>query len=252
MNGLAGKRVVVTRPLPEGAELARRLTEVGAIPLLFPTIVRHLVREGEALNAALASLGALDWVAVTSPASAEVLAPALVATPVAPRVAAVGRATAGALQRYGVPVAHVGPGPGGETLAGSIPDLRGRTVLLPRSSRGRSETEVALRRAGAEVWSLAIYRTETPALGPDGLAPLRAGVDALLFTSPTTITGFLALTGAEGPQWLAQAHVVCLGPTTAAAAREAGVAHPAVAASPDVDGLLTGLESCFTPPLPGP
>jgi uroporphyrinogen-III synthase len=54
------------------------------------------------------------------------------------------------------------------------------------------------------------------------LGELRAGVDGLTFTSPSTVRGFLK----GGPQWrrcAESAIVATLGPATSAAAREEGL-----------------------------
>lgn len=63
---LAGQRVVVTRPPGQAESFARRLRELGAEPLLFPTIRIVSPEEPGPLQRAAAELPSYDWVVFTS------------------------------------------------------------------------------------------------------------------------------------------------------------------------------------------
>ncbi len=67
------------------------------------------------------------------------------------------------------------------------------------------------------------YRTVpllTPVAGPAADA-VRAGIDAVTFTSPSTVEGFINGLGQDWPDVLGEAVVAVIGPTTAGAARAA-------------------------------
>ena len=72
-----------------------------------------------------------------------------------------------------------------------------------------------------------------------------AAADALTFTATSAVQAFLALRTAAGRAVTPPAHVVCIGPTTAAAARAAGLdgVHEARDASAQgiVDELIDAL-----------
>lgn len=67
---------------------------------------------------------------------------------------------------------------------------------------------------------------------------LREGrVDAVVFTSRSTVEGFVGMAGGAGG-----AAVVCIGPVTAVAAREAGLEVAAVAEPHTLEGVVAALE----------
>src|SRR5919201_4236569 len=107
-TALRGKRVLVTRARAQAHELATRLQELGAIPIVFSVI--HIVPPADnyvALDAALRQLATFDWAVFTSVNGVvhvwERLAVlGLEAGAFATvRLAAVGRATAAALTTRG-------------------------------------------------------------------------------------------------------------------------------------------------------
>src|SRR5262249_14864856 len=66
-TALRGKRVLVTRARAKAYELATRLQELGAIPIVFSVI--HIVPPADnygALDAALRRLATFDWAVFTS------------------------------------------------------------------------------------------------------------------------------------------------------------------------------------------
>jgi uroporphyrinogen III methyltransferase/synthase len=102
-----------------------------------------------------------------------------------------------------------------------------------------------LRAAGAEVEVLPIYRTVLP----EGSAAAmrseleRGPVDAVTFTSSSTVAHFQA--ALEGRPFPAGAVAACIGPVTAASAREAGFPVEVVAAEYTTAGLAAALAAHF-------
>ena len=86
-----------------------------------------------------------------------------------------------------------------------------------------------------------VFATSLPREARDAL---RSGdVDAVTFTSASTVRGFVnargeATTGPTG----GPPEVVCIGPVTAAAARDAGLRPKAVARPHSLDGLVAAVE----------
>jgi uroporphyrinogen-III synthase len=238
---LAGRRIVITRPAERAASLAGRLRALGAEPIMFPTI-RLEPADPAPLDAAIRALSSFHWVILTSRAGVDAFLERLAACGLVPadlrerQVAAIGPATAAALRAHGVEPALV---PGefvAEAIVTGIGDVRGKRILLPHADIARAALAVGLRGKGATVVEVAAYRT----VASDVPAPALDDVDAVTFTSSSTVRHFV-----EGGADAGDARVVCIGPVTAATARELGLAVHAVAAHYTEDGLIEALEGVF-------
>jgi uroporphyrinogen III methyltransferase/synthase len=96
---------------------------------------------------------------------------------------------------------------------------------------------------------VAAYRTVAGSGGialPELLAAGR--VDAVTFTSASTVRNLLARLMAEGgePAALAGVCIACMGPVTADAARQAGLAVTVLPAEHTIQALVEALESHFS------
>jgi uroporphyrinogen-III synthase len=239
---LAGRTIVVTRPAEHAAPLVRALERRGARVLLAPTI-RLVPARSAALTAALRELaaGRFDWITLTSVATVDVLRDRLDSPrEVRARVAVIGEGTASAFRRWARRDPDLRPSTfTTAALARAFPRGSGR-VLCARADIAPEGLEAALARKGWEAVRVDAYRTVLAASLPrrarDALR--RGEVDAVTFTSASTVRGFVrALGGAKGSP-----KVISIGPVTSAAAREAGLRPAAVAEPHTIDGLVAALE----------
>jgi uroporphyrinogen-III synthase len=242
VGALAGRTVLVTRPEDPRDGLAPRLERRGARVILAPTI-HILPARSAALTRALAELerGAFSWIVLTSPRTVDVLAER-VASPahLRARVAAIGDGTATAFRRWAHRNASIRP----ETfttaaLARAFPRGEGR-VLCARADIAPPGLEEALAAKGWSPSRVTAYRTRLArSLPPAARTALRDGrVDAIAFTSASTVRGFA---GAAGPLG-GRPRVVCIGPVTARAAREHGLTVHAVARPHTLDAMVAAVE----------
>lgn len=249
---LAGRRVVVTRAREQAGELVRTLEALGADVVLAPTIqIEPLDAAALApLEAALSDLGRYRWVVFTSQNTVRIVFDQMHAWGRSPRelggvaVAAIGPATASALEEHGVSAEVVPPRFVAEAVVealGARGDLRGARVLLPRAAEARDALPDGLRALGAEVDVMAVYRTVGAAGEGTALADaLRAGtIDAVTFTSSSTVRHFVDLVG--GVATTAPYAAAVIGPITAATARELGLPVRVEAAEYTVPGLVAAL-----------
>lgn len=241
---MKGWRVLVTSP--SGEETCRRLEKAGAIPIAVPTIAIRPI-EDPGFDVALERLAAYDWIVVTSANGVAAVFDRLRAleraVPDGPRWAAVGPKTAAALEAEGVAPAAVPESGVGAAIPDGMGELGGRRVLLARAATAGEELPAILRARGAEVDDVAGYETvEGP---PESRGPLRAaleeGLDAAIFTSGSTARGFVRLAG--DARILEGAVVVVIGPSTEAAAREAGFEPVAVADERSPEALVAALAA---------
>lgn len=244
---LAGRTIVVTRPAERADRLVNLLDQRDARVLLAPAIELRPARSA-ALTAALKDLaaGRFTWIVLTSPATVAMLADR-VGTPsqVRAKVAAIGDGTSEAFARW----AHRRPDRVARTfttegLARSFPRGSGR-VLCARADIAPEGLEDALAAKGWTPTRVDAYRTVFPKSMPAEVrAALAAGeVDAVTFTSASTVRGFTAALGEVG----GTPKVVCIGPVTAAEARAHGYRVHAVARPHTTEGLIAALERVFTP-----
>jgi uroporphyrinogen III methyltransferase/synthase len=277
---LQGKTIAITRPSHQTAALVERLSALGATAIATPTIAIAPPDDPTPLANALARLHDYDWLIFTSAngveAVSEWLPHPLTPSPAelgrgnrrdsdgetnahdalggeAPRVAAIGPATAAALREHGIQVDVIPEEYIAEGLLRAIGDVRGRRILLPRAALARDVLAETLRARGAMVDEIAAYRT-IPGEGIPRLIDLLhvQALDAIAFTSSSTVRFLLAGLAEHGIaehaalEWLAHPAIACIGPITAATAREAGLRVQIVAREYTVDGLVTALLDCFT------
>ncbi len=231
---LFGRRVVVTRPREQAGDLARSLEDAGAEVVLFPTIALAPPPDPAALDRAVAAAGSYDWVVFTSTNGVRAFFARFAAQrrdvrELAPvRLAAIGPETAAELERRMLRPAIVPREFRAEGLLEALAgeNLRGRRVLLPRAAGARGLLPETLTARGAVVDEVLAYRAIPP---PDAdVAGLRAAlargaIDALTFTSSSTVRHFVELVGRDGVRALGPAVVACIGPITAETAREHGL-----------------------------
>jgi uroporphyrinogen-III synthase len=236
-RSLAGRTVLVTRPHEDAGALAGRLRSEGAEVLVAPVIRLEPGDAGQLAEAAReASNGRFDWVVFTSAAGVRAWFERTDGRPRS-RVAAVGDGTARALRSQGVEPDLVPEDFTTEALARAFPEGSGE-VLLPRADIAPDDLRDSLAAKGWTPVSVAAYRTRFEEELPSGVGERLAagGVDAVTFTSASTVEAFVRLAGAP-----AGLPAVCIGPVTADAARRAGLEVAAVADPHTIDGLVQAL-----------
>jgi uroporphyrinogen-III synthase len=251
---LVAKRIVVTRAAAQAAPLLEKLRAEGAIPVATPAIRILPPDDPAALRDAAVSLAKFDWLICTSANGARALIAAREADdawPTSLQVAAVGNATARALTDAGITV-HFQPSAAvADALGRELPIAAGSTVLWPRGDLAGLELASALASRGAQVTDVVAYRTvaDVELLGiVDALRDRR--VDAITFSSASTVRHVVEGLAAAGvrierlpPE--SRPLIVCIGPVSAAAARECALPVDGIADPSDDDGLVTALIRSF-------
>ena len=235
---LFGRRIVVTRPREQAADLADRLVALGAEPILAPMIRIAPPDDLRPLQHAAAQAAQFDWIVFTSANAVDAFMRALfeggrdVRALHGPRICVVGAATAERLAAFGIKVdlmpSEFRAEAAFETLRQTA-TLAGARVLLPRADIGREVLGDELRRAGADVVEVVAYRTvaeEGPREGdPDIYGMLLNGqIDAVTFTSASAVTHFAHAFGEEqAADLLRHTAVATIGPVTSEAAAALGI-----------------------------
>jgi len=233
--------VALTREDGKNAKLLRALLShprIGdAIPVdleEIPCIAHADGPDSDMLGPALSGkggFGAFDYVAVTSPEAARVLAAAWEAAgrPDLGEVVAVGKATEEALLREGIRVGFVPSKATAKTLVEELPEsgdatMEGRltTLLYPASAKAKKTLEQGLEERGFVVTRLDTYDTIPATWTPEkkNKADL---VRVACFASPSAITGWLQnLEDTEGGRRGNTIAAACIGETSAQMCRDMG------------------------------
>lgn len=254
-RALSGRRIVVTRARDQAGELIQALTALGAEVVAAPTIRIVPVADLSTLRTALAAPTPYDWIVFTSQNTVEIVCARLAAWGLAPAdvarsaIAAIGPATAAALARHGLEPALVPERFVAEAVVTALAargPLAGTRVLIPRAREARDALPDGLRTLGAVVDVVPVYETaREPGDGSALAADILAGrIDAVSFTSSSTVRGFVELVGRSAAASGRYAAVV-IGPVTARTARALGIDVAAEAADYTVGGLVTALVRHF-------
>jgi uroporphyrinogen-III synthase len=253
-TGLAGKRVVVTRAAHQAAEMVDLLRQAGATPLLYPCLAIRPPEDTRSLDAALraAAAGDYDRLVLTSANTVHILADRLEALGLSLKglaSAAVGPKTAETAEALlDVNVILVAKMHVAESLADEMSPASGQRLLLPQSVIARPVLADRLRAAGAQVDVIEAYDTGLGQGGDPVPALLVEGkIDAVTFTSSSTVTNFLQRFEEEGGQrdQLASVCLAAIGPITAATMAEASLPVDVMPAEYTLAGLVSVLETYF-------
>ncbi len=237
-------RVVVTRRVEQAPLFCDKLRAAGFIPLCFPTIQLEPL-PALALDTALAKIETFDWLLFSSGNAVDFFfrrLDELSLTPRLPRTAVVGSATAQKLAEYHIQPDFMPQTFTGEALAAGLGDLAGQQILLPRARLGRPQIVAKLRAQGALVTEIPLYDTVTAVPEPGARDQLAAGFDAITFTSPSSVRGFLQIAGLKPVE---SAVIACIGPATAQTAVENDLPVTLMPDEYTLDGLVQVLAQHF-------
>jgi uroporphyrinogen III methyltransferase/synthase len=252
---LFGRRIVVTRAAARTAALAKRLRQLGADAIEFPTIETAAPDSYLQLDAAIGRLQTFDWIVFTSATGVEAFIERLrtlkvdIRAAAGARIAAIGPATAARLHHYGLSVAALPREYRAEALVKALGEqaVAGARILIPRAQAAREILPQLLREKGAkEVVVAPAYKTVTPRQADLGRMRqlVRAGaIDLFTFTSSSTVTNFQTMLA--GP--IGGLKAAAIGPITAETARSSGFDVVASPAEYTVDSLIEAILRYFHP-----
>jgi uroporphyrinogen-III synthase len=252
-HALAGRRVLVSRARHQASELAGRLREAGAEPILIPAIAIAEPASYGALDAGLAELATYDWLVFTSSNAVEAFhrrAQLRKVTQVPRRIAAIGAATERAANAIGLSVDLLPERAVAESLAAVLTQgAEGKRFLLVRAADARDILPEALHRAGADVTIAEAYRTEVPTGSVHALRELFADranwPDAITFTSGSTARNLAALLARAGITLPCEVVRASIGPITSETLRELGLPPHTEAREASVAALVGALAEHF-------
>jgi uroporphyrinogen III methyltransferase/synthase len=119
---------------------------------------------------------------------------------------------------------------------------------LPRARKARDILPRSLTEAGCHVDVVVAYETRAPPVRDVAVLAesLKQGrIDAVFFTSSSTVANLCDRLGPQAGAMLAHARVACIGPVTAETAVAHGVRVDVTAREYTVSGLVSALEESY-------
>lgn len=253
---LASKHIVNTRAAHQATELDALIRERDGIALAYPCIAIQPPSDPDASAALDSAVGhwaaeGFDWLILTSANTVRALAWRLAAlnlsVPTSTKTAVIGPATARAAENMlklrvdAMPETYIA-----EALAQALALQPGTRVFLPESAIARPTLPDALRLAGVDLTEVDAYETVR---GTGGVALPRLlaqrEVDAITFTSSSTVAHFVARLQDEGGDLnlLQEVTLASIGPKTTRTAQEHHLPINVTAPEHTLSGLLDALEA---------
>ena len=234
---LFGRKIIVTRTREQASELVARLEEHGADCLEYSTIHIEPVDDYAILDRELENIGSCQWLIFTSLNGVTYFFKHLydqgrdVRSLSGPQIAAVGKATAQELLKYGIQADLMPEEFTGEGLADALvrEGVAGSRVVIPRALAARDVLPEMLSKAGAEVVVAPVYQNVPPKGRKEQLREEleEKNVDMVTFTSSSTVTNFMTMVGAASEEELHRlldgVKIAAIGPITSKTVRDNGL-----------------------------
>ncbi len=254
---LAHRRVLITRPREQSDEFIAAIENVGGTAVIFPMISIADPESWEPCDGAIRRIGTFQGIVFSSANGAEKLLHRCIqhrgwsGIPADTGVYVVGGVTRRKVEAFGISIRYMPDEFSADSLvrhfAGS--DISGKRFLVVRGDIGRKDVERELEKGGADVSVVVAYRTlAATAEGADAIREqLEQGeIDAVTFASPSAVKNFVHVFPDFNPHLFPRRIAVAvIGPTTGAAAREAGLPPDVVPAKASVESLIQALDDYF-------
>jgi uroporphyrinogen III methyltransferase/synthase len=250
---LYGWKVLVPRTKEQAGAMSARIRSYGAVPVEVPTIAVEPPRTPTQMERAIKGLvtGRYEWIVFTSTNAVRAVREKFEEFGLDARafagvkIACVGETTADAVRAFGINPELVPTGEqSSEGLLAEFPpydevlDPIDR-ILLPRADIATETLSAGLRAMGWEIDDVTAYRTvrAAPPAAEIRDAIKSGGFQAVCFTSSSTVRNLVGIAGKPH----ARTVVACIGPQTAATAKEFGLRVDVQPEQANVSALVDAL-----------
>lgn len=225
---LFGQRIGITRPAHQAGSAVDLAVELGAQPVLMPTIEITPPEDWADVDAAIGRLDEYNWLIFTSVNGVQSFLGRIWHNGCDLRqlshlkLAAIGPSTADALAEYHLRADIIPPEYRAESLADAlVPHVDGQRVLWAGANRGRAVLTERLQAAGATIDKVVVYQNkDVTEFSPEVTASVAAGeLDWIMLSSPSIAENVARLLGAVP----STTRFASISPVTTSAAEKAGL-----------------------------
>jgi len=255
INLLNEARVLVTRPAHQAGNLSRLIEERGGVAIRFPTMDIVALDDSCAIQSTLAHLDRYQWVVFVSANAVTMHSyysdDGKIKKFKSMRIAAIGKATAQALAQAGLPVDLVPEsGYNSEALLAmpQMQQMQGQGCVIVRGEGGREELATALRRRGAYVEYLDVYKRIIPSIDNSQVSLLLAQdtLAVITVTSGEALQNLLIMLEEKHHHPLFEVPLVVVSNRNRQIAADMGFKRIAVTNSPSDVAILETVTMCVT------
>lgn len=250
---LEGKNIVITRAEKKSLEFAQQIKKLGGTPIIIPLLSFEPTRLTKSEMLQFSRLYDYEWLIFTSSNGvdyffhhADQLKINFQECKV--KIAVIGDKTKLALEEKGFEPSILPNDFVAEGLFEALQKekMNGMKVLYIQGDLARDFIPTKLSEIGAKVTKLSVYKTVCPSNTKAWVELLQQNIDAITFTSPSTIKHFThLLEGQEWKQWISKTVVCCIGPITEKAALSFGIKSNVVPRTYTMEHLLHELILYF-------
>lgn len=253
---LFGKRIVITRARAQASDLVSRLSKLGALCIEIPTIEIAPPEEITPLRQSIDNIKNYDWLVFTSVNGVKSFFDTLFEMGKDVRAlghlkfACIGPVTKERLKDHGI-ISDILPDTyRAESVidAFSSVEIKNKKILLPRAKVARTILPEELVKMGAFVDEVTAYETRLSTEGRDELISLLEDneIDAVTFTSSSTVSNFMSLLESKDAKKLLKSVVTAsIGPITSDTARSLGIQPTIEAREFTIPGLVDALLALY-------
>ncbi len=250
-------KVLVTRAKHQADEFMNLLKHNGFDPVLLPLIDIVPPSSWDACDKAIGALYMYDGIIFTSANGVVFFFKRLQELNIETKevankiICVVGEKTKAVCEQYGLSVTHMPDKFTSNDLFHALKQyqLRDRAFLHPRGNLGKEQLSGNLKTFGAKVDPVIVYNTIPPEqrdVEATKTEILNGEIDAITFTSPSTIKNFTALfTHSEMTTIVTQQKVFVIGPVTKKTAIEHGFKQIYTAPESTIESLIKTLNTSF-------
>lgn len=244
---LFGKKIVVTRTRDQASKLSKMLTISGARAIEFPVINIKRNNDMSQLHEALENLSAYKWIIFTSQNAISIFFEELFNLKKDARslsnikIAAIGKASADELHKYGLRADLVPQKFVAESLLDEMrkEELKGAKILIPCASDAREILSKGLKDRGADVNRVHIYTSVLPESVDQKIIDAVETADIITFTSSSTAKNFFSIISNTN------AIIASIGPVTGKTLKELGHPPHIEAEEYTIEGLVNAILSHY-------
>ncbi len=253
---LKDKNIVITRPREQSTELARQIAASGGKPIHFPTIKITATTNMQPCDDAIKHIDHFDWIIFTSANGVRYFmnrVKEIGAGKPSNNIAVIGSRTLAKLKKY-----HLGAElvPDDFSARGLLKafaghELKNQNILIPTSNLAGDELSGGLKKQGANVCVIAVYRTEpNDEIDKAGMIQMikNGAIDCFIFFSPSAFRFFANILGPEIVAEISaqKTTIAAIGPVTAKTIEDIGLQVQIIPEQNTGKHLFGALEKYFT------